>query len=346
MNTTEATSKDYYYDYYGDMKSPCSTGTSLTRGTNYQPILFYLVFTLGLTGNSMVLWVLLKYMKLKTMTDICLLNLALSDLLLALSLPLWAYNAQGHEFEGDSPCKIMAGVYQVGFYSSILFVTLMSVDRYLAIVHAVAAMRARTLRYGALACVIVWVASIAAALPEVIFAAMVKENDEESGSSCQRIYPEDTEKTWKLFRNFGENGVGLILCLPIMVFCYISILTVLQRLRNSKKDRAMKLIFAIVVVFIVSWVPYNVVVFLRTLQMFDIGNSCEVSTQVDTAMEVTETIALAHCCVNPVIYAFVGEKFRKCLGTVLSRYPLCKKLSKHAMGSSRASENETSNTPV
>uniref|UniRef100_A0A4W5P012 Si:cabz01093077.1 n=1 Tax=Hucho hucho TaxID=62062 RepID=A0A4W5P012_9TELE len=294
----------------------------LTQGSNYQPILFYLVFTLGLTGNSLVLWVLLKYMKLKTMTDICLLNLALSDLLLALSLPLWAYHAQGHEFEGDSPCKIMAGVYQVCFYSSILFVTLMSVDRYLAIVHAVAAMRARTLHYGVLASIIVWVTSIGAALPEAIFAAVVRENDENSGSSCQRIYPEDTEKTWKF------------------------ILTVLQRLRNSKKDRAMKLIFAIVGVFVVSWVPYNVVVFLQTLQMFDIGNSCEASTQLDTAMEVTETIALTHCCVNPVIYAFVGEKFRKCLGTVLSRYALCKKLSKHAMVSSRGSENETSNTPV
>lgn len=47
------------------------------------------------------------------MTDICLLNLALSDLILAVSLPLWAYNSQHLEL-----CKLMTGVYQVGLLIS------------------------------------------------------------------------------------------------------------------------------------------------------------------------------------------------------------------------------------
>ncbi|XP_010895266.1 C-C chemokine receptor type 4 [Esox lucius] len=344
MNTTEVNTINYAdYTDYPDDASPCSTDTSPVRTIIYQPVLFYLVFTLGLTGNSLVLWVLLKYMKLKTMTDICLLNLALSDLLLVLSLPLWAYQAQGYEFEGHSPCKIMAGVYQVGFYSGILFVTLMSVDRYLAIVHAVSSIRARTLHYGTLASTVIWVASIGASIPQAIFSEVVRDDE---GLTCRPHYPEGTVRTWKLFRNTVENVTGLLLCLPIMTFCYVSILTVLQRSRNSKKERAVKLIFIIVGAYVVFWIPYNIVVFLQTLEIFGVGRNCEASQRAFIATCVTETIALVHCCVNPVIYAFVGEKFRKCLGTVLSRYPLFKHFSKDAMVTSKGSEYETSNTHV
>lgn len=60
------------------------------------------------TGNSTVLWVLLRHVKLRTMTDVCLLNLTLSDLLVAVSLPLWAHSSQNLGL-----CKIKTGVYQV-----------------------------------------------------------------------------------------------------------------------------------------------------------------------------------------------------------------------------------------
>lgn len=62
------------------------------------------------TGNITILWVLLRHIRLKTMTDVCLLNLALSDFILAVSLPLWLYN------DNIVSCKLMTGVYQV-FYS-------------------------------------------------------------------------------------------------------------------------------------------------------------------------------------------------------------------------------------
>lgn len=68
-------------------------------------ILFFVFFT----GNATVLWLLLRYIKLKTMTDVCLLNLALSDLILAVTIPLWAYNSPNL-----ASCKIMTGVYEVG----------------------------------------------------------------------------------------------------------------------------------------------------------------------------------------------------------------------------------------
>ncbi|XP_071757382.2 C-C chemokine receptor type 8 [Centroberyx gerrardi] len=332
-----ATTIEYEYDYYCNQDSD----SVLSDGSVVLPVLLYLLFGLGLLGNATVLWVLIRYIKLRSMTDVCLLNLALSDLILVLSLPLWAYNSHNHQgFNGPVPCQVMTGVYQLGLYSGTLFVTLMSVDRYLAIVHAVAAMRARTLRYGTAASIAIWVVSVIMTIPPVVFAKMVIEDNE---MKCQQEYPEDTARLWKMLRNFSENAVGLFLCLPIMAFCYVKILVVLHRSRNSKKDRAMKLIFTIVCVFVVCWVPYNVIVFLETLQMFEIMNNCETANLIASALSVAETIALAHCCANPVIYAFVGEKFRRSLGKALSRYPCWKHLCR---GDARDTEKETSNTPV
>ncbi|XP_068616548.1 C-C chemokine receptor type 4-like [Brachionichthys hirsutus] len=329
----------YEYDY----NSTCDEESSLTV-MSYRPmvlpVLCFMLFSFGLIGNAAVLWVLLRYIKLKSMTDACLLNLALSDLMLALSLPFWAYNSQNLAL-----CKLITGVYQMAFYSGTLFVTLMSVDRYLAIVHAVAAIQARTLRYGITASITIWIISVIVAIPQVMFAALEIDPDDNS-SQCQPLYPEETQHIWKMLRNFSENTVGLFVCLPIVIFCYVKILIVLSKMRNSKKDRAVKLIFSIVCVFLVCWVPYNVTVFLQTLQLFGILNSCKASNNINSAVSFAEIIALSHCCVNPVIYAFVGEKFRKSLGKVMTRC-LCWNCKSGMTFSHRdTTERETSNTPV
>ncbi|XP_072536293.1 C-C chemokine receptor type 4 [Salminus brasiliensis] len=328
-----------YYDYPND-SATCNTNVSVLNPT-ITSIIFYLVFILGLLGNSMVLWVLLKVMRLKSMTDVCLLNLALSDLLTALSLPSWALYNQGYHFGSDAVCKAMAGAYHLGFYSGILFVTLMSVDRYLAIVHAVAALGTRTLRYGVAVSIVIWTISFCAALPDAIFSKM---DFEDNVTQCTKSYPSNSVKTWKLFRNFSENTVGLFISFPVTVYCYVRILLVLRGMRNSKRGRAMKLIFAIVVAFVAFWVPYNVVIFLQTLQQLEIIDTCKATQQINAALGLTETIALVHCCVNPVIYAFVGEKFRKCLAGVFSKYLF--KFYQPTSLLSKASENETSNTPL
>ncbi|XP_008290969.1 C-C chemokine receptor type 4 isoform X2 [Stegastes partitus] len=335
MNMSDNESS-YSYEY----ESGCNEDntTDFPNRQTVMLVLYYVLFCLGLLGNSTVLWVLLRYIKLKTMTDVCLLNLALSDLLLTVSLPLWAYSSQSLV-----SCKVMTGVYQLGFYSGTLFVTLMSVDRYLAIVHAVAAVRARTFRYGITASITIWVISVIMAVPQVIFATLETDTD---GSQCQPIYPEDSKNFWKLRRNFSENTVGLFVCLPIMVFCYVKILIVLSKCRNSKKNRAVKLIFTIVCLFVVCWVPYNVTVFLQTLEQLQILNNCNVSTAISSALNFAEIIALSHCCVNPVVYALIGEKFRKSLGSVLSKYVSWSYLTRNTLSQGDTTEKETSHTPV
>ncbi|KAF7707989.1 C-C chemokine receptor type 4 [Silurus meridionalis] len=338
MTTTEMYSTADYYDY----TEPCIQESALNPMA--MAAVFYLVFALGLLGNSMLLWMLLKIMRIKTMTDVCLLNLAVSDLITVFSLPLWALSTQGHLPDADWLCKLMVVTYQLGFYSGILFVMLMSIDRYLAIVHAVASLGARNLRYAVTASFVIWTVSFCAAFPASYFHKMIK--DENLVAQCEWDPGNGSVKTWKLLLNFSQNTVGLFISLPVTVYCYVRIMLVLRRAKNSKRGRAMKLIFAIVAVFVVFWVPYNLAVFLQTLHDLEINYACNSNNQIITALSVTEAIALAHCCINPVIYAFVGEKFRKCLSKEFSKWLLCAKFYKPTSTYSKTSENETSNTPL
>lgn len=215
----------------------------------------------------------------------------------------------------------------------------MSLDRYLAIVHAVTAMRSRKLRHGIIASVTIWIISVTLAAPQVIFASL--EIDVDNITQCLPLYPMESQLTWKMLRNFSENTVGLFVCLPIMVYCYVNILMVLSKSRNSKRDRAVKLIFAIICVFLVCWVPYNVTIFLQTLELLEYFDSCAASKSISLSLKFTEIIALSHCCLNPVIYALVGEKFRNSLRTVRNRC-LGRPQSPHE--SRDTTDKETSNT--
>ncbi|NXD08701.1 CCR2 protein, partial [Nothocercus nigrocapillus] len=320
------------YDYaYDENTAPCDEGNSFHRFKSlFLPILYCLVFIFCLLGNSLVLWVLLTRKGLTTMTDICLLNLAASDMLFVLPLPFQAHYASDQWVFGNAMCKITAGIYYtgaylLGFYSGIFFIILLTIDRYLAIVHAVFALKARTVTYGILASTVTWAVALLVSLPGVFFHKSQKEN---SRYTCSPHYPIGSATNWKYCHTLMMNILGLILPMIIMIFSYSQILKTLMRGRNEQKTKAVKLIFVIMVFYFVFWTPFNIASFLYTFQTSLSLNTCEASGRLGKAIQVTETISMIHCCINPVIYAFVGEKFRKYLYVFFRKHVapcLCKK---------------------
>ncbi|CAM5092592.1 unnamed protein product [Eretmochelys imbricata] len=312
--TEEADTTTYYYDPESE---PCQKADVKKFASQFLPPLYSLVLIFGLVGNVLVVLILIKYKRLRSMTDIYLLNLAISDLLFILSLPFWAYYA-AHEWDfGNAMCKILSGVYYAGFYSGIFFIILLTIDRYLAIVHAVFALKARTIAHGIFTSVFIWVVAILASLPGFIFHSVQKEGVH---WTCSPHYPSGSEIKWKQFLILKMNILGLVIPLVIMIFCYAEIIKTLLRCRNEKKHKAVKLIFIIMIVYFLFWTPFNIVVLMYTFQDSFFLNNCDSSSQLELAIQVTEAVAMIHCCINPVIYAFVGEKFRKYLYTFFRKY--------------------------
>ncbi|XP_009896645.1 C-C chemokine receptor type 5 [Dryobates pubescens] len=304
MDWTETTEFDY-----GD-STPCPGIEEKHFAAKLLPPLYSLVVIFGLTGNLLVVLILVKYKRLKSMTDIYLLNLAVSDLLFIFSLPFWAYYAAHDWIFGDVLCKMLSGVYLLGFYSGIFFIILLTLDRYLAIVHAVFALKARTVTYGILTSVVTWAVAIFASVPGIVFHKAQKEH---AHYTCSAHYPSEQRNVWKQFLTLKMNIVGLIIPMLIMICSYTQIIKTLLQCRNEKKHKAVRLIFIIMIAYFFFWTPYNICILLRDFQGTFSFATCKGSGQLHKATQVTETISMVHCCINPVIYAFVGEKFRKYL---------------------------------
>ncbi|XP_003794569.1 C-C chemokine receptor type 3 [Otolemur garnettii] len=304
------------YDY--EFALPCEKVSIKELGARFLPPLYSLVFIVGLLGNVMVIVILTKYRRLRILSNIYLLNLAVSDLLFLFTLPFWIHYVEWNNWVfGHGMCKLLSGLYYLGLYSEIFFIMLMTVDRYLAIVHAVFALQARTVTFGVITSIVTWGLAGLAALPEFLFHESQELFEE---SICSPVYPEDGEERWKNFHVLRMNTLGLALPLLVMAVCYAGIIKTLLRCPNKKKYRAIRLIFVIMVVFFIFWTPYNLVLLLSAFQGIFFDNSCERSRHLDLAMQVTEVIAYTHCCVNPVIYAFVGERFRKYLRHFFHRH--------------------------
>nr|XP_006635643.2 PREDICTED: C-C chemokine receptor type 4-like [Lepisosteus oculatus] len=284
------------------------------HGAAFLPAVYSVLFVVGIIGNALVLWVVLLHVKLKSMTDVCLLNLAVADLLLVFSLPFLAHNARDQWVFGDPMCRIILGSYNIGFYSGIFFITLMSVDRYLAIVHAVYALKARTAIYGGIASVVTWIVSILASFPEIMYNTVKLEEEK---SRCMPMYSENNKQPLKVFSEFKLNVLGLLLPSVIMVFCYSMIIRRLLTSMSAKRH-AIRLVLCVVMVFFFCWTPYNIACFFNGLQRLNIGYSCTSSKILFLSLQITETVAYSHSCLNPFIYVFVGEKFKRHLSRLVA----------------------------
>ncbi|XP_004399208.1 PREDICTED: C-C chemokine receptor type 1 [Odobenus rosmarus divergens] len=316
---TSAPTKDYdmttEYDYEGI--TPCQKGEVRAFGAQLLPPLYSLVFIVGLVGNILVLLVLMQNKRLKSMTSIYLLNLAISDLLFLFTLPFWIdYKLKDDWIFSDGTCKLLSGLYYTGLYSEIFFIILLTFDRYLAIVHAVFALRVRTVIFGIITSIGAWGLAILASIPGFYYSKIQREF---SHSTCSLHFPHGSLKAWKQFQALKLNMLGLVLPLLVMIICYTEIIRILLKRPNEKKAKAVRLIFVIMIVFFLFWTPYNLAVLVSAFQDSLFTDECRQSKQLDLALQVTEVIAYTHCCANPVIYAFVGERFRRYLRQLFSR---------------------------
>lgn len=296
-------------------------------GAKLIPFFYFSVFILGYLGNGLVLLILYKYENLQSVTNIFLLNLVISNLLFATTLPFWATYHSSEWIFGGFLCKAVSSVYFIGYYSSILFLTLMTFDRYLAVVHAIAAAKSRKKLYAVVASVAVWLISILASLKEIILRNVWKSPFD--GLVCEDYgYSEEVIKVWSLVTYYQQFLVFFLLPLFMVMYCYTSITVRILATRMKEKCRTIKLIFVIIFTFFLCWTPYNVVTLLKALQVAktkENAGPCAVQDSLDYAFYVTRNLAYLYCGISPVFYSFVGKKFQSHFRRLIGKHVPCVK---------------------
>nr|KAF6461563.1 C-C motif chemokine receptor 6 [Molossus molossus] len=298
-------------DYLENDTSPCVLQEVREFSRLFVPITYSLICVFGLLGNVLVVLTFAFYKKAKSMTDVYLLNMAVADILFVLTLPFWAVtHATGEWVFSSALCKLVAGIYAVNFNCGMLLLACVSLDRYIAIVQATKSfrLRSRTLAHRRVICLSVWVVSLLISVSTFTF---TQKYNTQGYAVCEPRYRGVSEPIrWKLLMLGLQLLFGFFIPLVFMIFCYLFIVKTLVQAQNSKRHRAIRVIVAVVLVFLACQIPHNIVLLVTATNLGRMDRSCRGEKLTAYTKNCTEVLAFLHCCLNPVLYAFIGQRFR------------------------------------
>ncbi|XP_053170711.1 C-X-C chemokine receptor type 2-like [Scomber japonicus] len=303
-------------------------------------VILITIFILAIPGNLLVGWVISTSRQSLTPSDVYLLHLTIADGLMALTLPFWSTALiQGWLF-GDFMCKLVSLITEANFYTSILFLACISIDRYLVIVRASDSPKSRQRLCSWLLCASVWALGVGLALP-AFFNDAFKFGDSDR-MICAERFDIGKASSWRIATRGFRHIFGFLLPVTVMITCYSITIARLLRTRGFQKHRAMRVIIAVVIAFLLCWTPYHITMIVDTLLRVGLISDCAMRRSVDGALVITNSLALVHSCINPVLYAFVGQKFRKNMQMLLQRKVrqerMSERMTKFSRSTSQTSE--------
>ncbi|XP_070614416.1 lysophosphatidic acid receptor 4 [Erythrolamprus reginae] len=281
---------------------------------NLYGAVYSVVFILGLITNCASLFVFWFRIKMRSETTIFMTNLAVSDLLFVFTLPFKIfYNFNRNWPFGDPLCKISGTAFLTNIYGSMLFLTCISVDRFLAIVYPFRSRLVRTRRNSAIVCAGVWVLVLSGGILASLFSTT---NTTNGITTCFEGFPKDVWKTYLSKITIFIEVVGFIIPLLLNLTCSSLLLRTLRKPATlsqigTNKEKVLKMIVVHVTIFVVCFVPYNSILFLYALVRSQAVANCSLETFAKTFYPITLCIATLNCCFDPFVYYFTSESFQK-----------------------------------
>ncbi|XP_008429513.1 C-X-C chemokine receptor type 3-like [Poecilia reticulata] len=300
MNPTEE-SRWPYYDYpYDDFKEYNTCVLSSNFVNVFLPVVYSLIFVVGILGNGLLLGVLIKKRKVWSTTDIFILHQAVADILLSVMLPFWAVTSAsdaGWVF-GTFFCKVSGSVFKMNLYCKSFLLVCISVSYLLSIIPSTKDFMKKKPWVVHACCVVVWILSILLSVPDWIFHTVIAQEKK----IC--IYDMDDR-----IHNFSLGlyyTFGFVLPLIILVFCFFCVVWQLRcGTKGLQNQRAFIVVVVVAAVFFLCWTPYNITFWVYNNSVYQCNRSLNI------ALLVTFAVRLFHCCLNPILLLIVGAKYRQ-----------------------------------
>ncbi|KAI4877912.1 hypothetical protein NFI96_017413 [Prochilodus magdalenae] len=280
--------------------------------------IFSLVFVLGLIFNIVTLYIFTYNLKQRNETTIYMVNLAVSDMLFVLSLPFRIFYFINKKWPfGSELCQISVSLFYTNLYGSILFLTCICADRFLAIVYPFASRSLRTKRNAKIACCAIWLFVLSGSFS--IGLQMDISDTPGTNNTEVRCFEKYSNKQWKstLSKVVAFMGVvGFAIPLLINLFCSTRIVMVLRNLTSAdhegqlNRTKALRMIVVHLLIFCFCFIPYNVNLVFYTLVRSETITNCSVQRVVKIFYPIAFCIAVTNCCFDPIIYYFTSETFQ------------------------------------
>uniref|UniRef100_A0AAZ3RCL5 G-protein coupled receptors family 1 profile domain-containing protein n=1 Tax=Oncorhynchus tshawytscha TaxID=74940 RepID=A0AAZ3RCL5_ONCTS len=253
-------------------------------GTVVACVILGLSFLVGVPGNLLVIWTILRHVQQRSHTVVLILHLAAADLLVLITLPLWIYSLARSWVFGEASCKAMVYIINTCMYSSVFLITLMSVERFVAVRHPFASAGWRRKKALNKVILVLWAAAFLFSTP---------------------VFP--TQVTL----------VGFAVPFCILVVCYSCLYSRIAQITFKSKRKSMGLIASMVVVFALCWTPHHVGNVLSLVILTIKGSHREAAARIESVRTTMTFIAGAlvfiSSSVNPLLYVFVARTFRSSL---------------------------------
>lgn len=213
-NVTESSSQlfpSYTTNSFSEM--PASLPFSVVTA-----VIYTIVFVVGFLGNTLVIYVVVRYAKMKTVTNMYILNLALADELYILGIPFLGTNSVLSYWPyGDFFCKVYMTADTMSQFSSTFCLTVMSIDRYLAVVYPIRSSKWRKPQVAKVFNGMVWVVSFLIVLPVTIYAHV-----QDEFNACNISWP-DPNDLWSIVFILYTSILGFFGPLVVISLCYLLI---------------------------------------------------------------------------------------------------------------------------
>ncbi|XP_067586231.1 neuromedin-U receptor 2 [Pseudorca crassidens] len=285
-------------------------------------VVYTLIFVVGVVGNLLVCLVILRHQTMKTPTNYYLFSLAVSDLLvLLLGMPLEVYEMwRNYPFLfGPVGCYFKTAFFETVCFASVLSITAVSVERYVAILHPFRAKLESTRRRALRILGLVWGFSVLLSLPNTsihgIELRYFPNGSFVPGSAtCTIIKP-----MW-IYSFIIQVTSFLFYILPMTV---ISVLYYLMGLK-LKKDQPLeadevtaniqrpsrksvtKMLFVLVLVFAICWAPFHID---RLFFSFVEEWTESLAAVFNLIHVVSGVLFYLSSAVNPIIYNLLSRRF-------------------------------------
>ncbi|XP_056321423.1 G-protein coupled receptor 183 [Danio aesculapii] len=307
------------------------------------PLFYSLIFVISVAGNSLVLCITCQKKQKMNSTTIYLINLAISDALFTLALPgRIIYYIRGFDWPfGDFLCRLTAMIFYSNTYVSIAFMTCISVDRYLAMLHRQRCQRLRKTKVVKAVCVLVWVVVLLETSP-LLFKSIME--NRRTHRTCMEFSNFDSKRMAYVLLFACVIGfcmpLGLILCSYSQVSCKLYKTAKENPLTNRSggHTRAKNMILLILLSFVVCFSPYHINIMQFVVRRLYHEPSCEELKALKLSLQVTVAMMNLNSCLDPIIYFFAIKTYKQRVMSLFKSYISISAASKSLQ------DNSSSNT--
>uniref|UniRef100_U3JN43 G-protein coupled receptors family 1 profile domain-containing protein n=1 Tax=Ficedula albicollis TaxID=59894 RepID=U3JN43_FICAL len=276
----------------------------------FQMVLYIPVVSLGIPLNAIAFWVFCCKIKRWTETKVYMINLIVADSFLIFTLPFLLYFTK-YKHPVDGLCLGIQNIYFTNMPMSILIITLIAVDRYIAIKFPLKAKVLRSPLKSASVCGLLWIALI-------IYANLYRIlHGDWEGCCFQResIQPRYSAVFYSISAYFIPLG--------IVTFCSVQIIRCLKEKMATSPDetklfqKAVHIVSVNLCVFVVCFLPFHISLLLRFA--VDAAGARSLVPGVTTFIKLSASLANCNCCLDAFCYYFAAKEFPE----FSSMFPKC-----------------------